>query len=140
HLVPHLSPDAPGDYRSSELLTARGISAEDLAIVRRGLQQSARDRGEHWNVHFRRIYSRGLAYVTCSSTLRYANQHQFLSGVPILIVEPHPDDAALSVGGILVSRRLSGAPTSIVTVFSRSGYARPPYDKLGEDLISAVRR
>jgi GT2 family glycosyltransferase/LmbE family N-acetylglucosaminyl deacetylase len=140
HLVPHLSPDAPGDYRTVELLTARGITGEDLDIVRRGLREPARDRGEHWNARFRKLYSRGLAYVTCLSTLRYANQYQFLSGVPLLVIEPHPDDAALSVGGTLVSRRLSGAATSIVTVFSRSGYARPPYDRLGQDHISRVRR
>ena len=55
----------------------------------------------------------------------------------ILCLAPHPDDLALSIGGIL-ARLADRAAVSAVTVFGRCGWARPGFDLAGRS-ITAVR-
>jgi len=52
-------------------------------------------------------------------------------GEPVVVVSPHPDDAAYSVGGLLSGHVLAG-PVSGVTVFTRShvmNYGEPPLSR-----------
>jgi LmbE family N-acetylglucosaminyl deacetylase len=41
--------------------------------------------------------------------------------VPHVFISPHPDDAALSCGGLIASLRARGEPVAILTVFSGAG-------------------
>jgi len=65
---------------------------------------------------------------------------EWLAGCRGTVVSPHPDDAALSIGGLL--GRIAGrCELTLVTVFSRSRWVRPGWiGRRGEAAISRVRR
>lgn len=42
---------------------------------------------------------------------------------PYLVLSPHPDDAAINLGGLLSALSERSAPIHILTVFTKSGYA-----------------
>jgi LmbE family N-acetylglucosaminyl deacetylase len=63
---------------------------------------------------------------------RLANQN-------ILLLSPHPDDIAYSIGG-LIAKIASAATLNMVTVFSRSGWANPvALRRAGPASIGAIR-
>ena len=69
------------------------------------------------------LQSRGaveaLATLWEQGIIHMAPQASCLQGSKILVIEPHPDDAALSVGGALLLQRANSAKT-ILSVCSRS--------------------
>jgi len=52
--------------------------------------------------------------------------------MPIVFVSPHPDDAALSCGGLIAGLRARGEPVAILSVFSGPGalYRLTPFQRL----------
>lgn len=63
----------------------------------------------------------------------------WLAGRKVLLLSPHPDDIAYSIGG-LVARAAAAAEMAMLTVFSRSAWALPPELRAaGSAAISAVR-
>jgi len=62
-----------------------------------------------------------------------------LAGQNILLLSPHPDDIAYSIGG-LVAKIASAATFDLLTIFSRSGWANPvALRRAGPASIGAVR-
>jgi LmbE family N-acetylglucosaminyl deacetylase len=75
-----------------------------------------------------------LATLWEQGIIHMAPQPSSLQGSKILVVEPHPDDAALSVGGALLLERTNSAKT-ILSVCSRSNSTS--YMALGRDYFDA---
>ncbi len=64
------------------------------------------------------------------------------NGEKILVIEPHPDDFALSASGLVLTRLAKGATCTILNVFSRTATDKFPWDgkvNLGEDDFEQLR-
>lgn len=61
-----------------------------------------------------------------------------LTATRTLVLAPHPDDAAFSLGGLILGRRLPG-PIAIITLFGRSNYARGRFHDHSA-AVTALRR
>jgi LmbE family N-acetylglucosaminyl deacetylase len=68
----------------------------------------------------------------------YLIERRRASGRPLVVIEPHHDDLALSASGLLLTRP---RPLTVVTVFTRSATAHPRVLAAhpGEDAVSALR-
>lgn len=63
----------------------------------------------------------------------------FMDGSPLLVLSPHADDIALSIGGLMLSRRKTNNKTRICTFFNDSNYTIPAFNDLSKSETSFLR-
>ncbi|WP_328913173.1 MULTISPECIES: PIG-L deacetylase family protein [unclassified Streptomyces] len=114
-------PDAAGVYTFPDDLARAHQHHQDQLALRRST-------GDRAVVQVTAPYGRG----------RYLIEQRRPSGRPLVVLEPHHDDMALSAGGLLLSRP---RPLTVITVFTRSTSADRSVQQAhpGEDAISRLR-
>jgi GT2 family glycosyltransferase/LmbE family N-acetylglucosaminyl deacetylase len=136
-LVPHLDLNAPVGSVVAERLAATDGIRQDVKRIRdsAAVTDITDALGE-----FRRLYVKGLAFIDAVEPRGSPRGGRpFLDGTPLQVLAPHPDDAALSVGPLLLAHSEGAAPTCVTSVFGRSAYAQSPLAGLDVNTISRVR-
>ena len=138
-LIPHLeTPD--GEMRAVEeaLVGADGLQkALDIAVGRELAAVDPARRARMWQT----LYQHGLAYAELEERFNRCDREgpPFLASVDVYVCSPHPDDAALSLAGLLLDRGRE-AVTVVHCLFGESDHAIEPLRGWPLDLISAVRK
>lgn len=58
---------------------------------------------------------------------------------PLLAIAPHPDDACLGCGGLILQRRLEGLPVSVIYL-TEGGASHPGHPRLAPQMLMQTRR
>jgi hypothetical protein len=120
-LIPHLGRLTPRKGLVRPRLLADAAVRRD---VETGLAADGRlDLGHDELEAYRRLYTRGLAFVDFLDVQPPAASSPPAFGLPVEVFAPHADDAALSVGGLLLARRQAGARTRVHVLFGRSRHS-----------------
>jgi LmbE family N-acetylglucosaminyl deacetylase len=114
-------PDAAGVYTfPDDLAVAHRAHQEDLAERRRGGDTTITEVTAPYDAH------------------SYLIEQRRPAGRPLIVIEPHHDDLALSASGLLLSQP---RPLTVVTVFTRSAsaHASALAQHPGQEAVSALR-
>jgi LmbE family N-acetylglucosaminyl deacetylase len=87
----------------------------------------------------RRQVRNGLRRIVCCGLLRRSQPYSVLDDIRLLIVAPHQDDSTLGCGGLMLLRRLEGAPVSVVYLTDGSA-SHPGHPSLTPPLLVQMRR
>lgn len=139
-LIPHVSSDSPFDQKIKALLLKDPDLAErvdQLADVTSGGVDAVQD----WILPFKELYLKGLAYMDISS-MNYKRREKgsVFQDLTLEVLSPHADDAALSVGGLLLDRMDTVNHTRVHVLFGQSGYALDHYDSLDTKEVTQLRK
>jgi GT2 family glycosyltransferase/LmbE family N-acetylglucosaminyl deacetylase len=88
----------------------------------------------------RRLYLKGLVFMDISDPGSMSSERSgFLKGSNLEILAPHADDAALSLGGSLLSRKYGMDQTRVHVLFGKSNHAVGRLRQLDVETISRLR-
>ncbi|HEX3556741.1 MAG TPA: glycosyltransferase [Thermoanaerobaculia bacterium] len=118
-LIPHLDRLTPlnGLVRPRLLADAAVRRDVETALAAEGRLDLGYDELEA----YRRLYTRGLAFIDFLDVA--PPQTPLAAAGPVEVFAPHADDAALSVGGLLLAQRQAGVPVRVHVLFGRSGHS-----------------
>lgn len=132
-LLPHLEAGSPLNGKVESRLVRGDAERRDVETARRAAGQARLGAAEL--DAFRRLYARGLAYIDFDGPLPSPGP----AGLPAVVLAPHADDAALSLGGFLLARAALGERTRVHVLFGESGHATGRLAGLPPDAVGFVR-